>query len=70
MHKDMTPIQNIKIWRLSVEGDKDEKLNDVYFEVVDSPTMTPALLHETEASKAMLSNMDYTMLAEDMILLL
>ena len=45
----------------SVEGDKDESLNGVYLEVVDSPMMTPTLLHETEASKAMTSNMDYTM---------
>ena len=51
----------------SVEGDKDEKLNDVLLEVVDAPTMTSALLYDTEASKAMISigNMDQTVSAED-----
>ena len=49
----------------SVEGDKDEKLNDVLLEVVDAPMMTSALLYDTEASKAMISNMDQTVSAED-----
>ena len=47
----------------SGEGDKDESLNAVYIEVVDSPTMTPALLYDTEASIAMTSNMDHTVTA-------
>ena len=35
------------------------------FKVVNSPTMTPALLHDTEASKAMESNVEQTVSAED-----
>ena len=49
----------------SVEGEKDESLNAVYLEVLDSPTMTHALLHDTEASKAMTSDLGYTVSAED-----
>ena len=49
----------------SMEGDKDESLNAVYIEVVDSPTMTPALLYDTEATIAMTSNMDHTVTAEN-----
>ena len=49
----------------SGEGDKDESLNAVLLEVVDMPTMTPALLYDTEASKVMMSDMDQTVFAED-----
>ena len=49
----------------SIDEVKDENMNAIYLEVVDSPTMTPALLHETETCKAMMSKMDCTMSAED-----
>ena len=35
------------------------------YEVVDSMTMTAILLHNTEASKAIISNMEYTVSVED-----
>ena len=42
-----------EIWpTASNEGDKDQKLNVVLLEVVDSPMMTPVLLHDAEAFKA------------------
>ena len=44
---------------------KDESLNAVYLEGEDTPTMTPALLNDTDASKAMMSNMDLAVPAED-----
>ena len=49
----------------SNQGDKDEQLNVVLLEVVDLPTMTPILLHDTEAFKAMESNLDHTVPAKN-----
>ena len=40
-------------------------MNACYLEVVDSPTMTPTLLYDTEASQAMASNMDREVSAEN-----
>ena len=40
-------------------------MNTVNLEVVDSMTMTATLLHDTEASKAIMSNMEYTVSVED-----
>ena len=62
---DFTTMNNNVRPTASGEGDKDESLNAVYLEVVDTPTMTPALLNNTEASKAMMSNMDHAVPAED-----
>ena len=49
----------------SVERDKDENVNAVNLEVAESLMMTSALLNDTKASKAVTSNMDYTVPAED-----
>ena len=58
--------KNINLYPTAlVEGDKDETLNTVNLEVVDSLTMTAALLHDTEASKAFMPNMDYTISIKD-----
>ena len=49
----------------SVEGVMDENLDTVVLEVVDPLTMTDTLFFNTEASQAILSNMDCTVSVED-----
>ena len=47
-----------------IEGDMEEKMNVTPTEVVDVLSVTPVLLHDTESSNTMVSNLDHSVSTE------